>query len=107
MVAVRLVAGQAEELLIAGSIASGLVGELLPGIVFHLQHHGLHVGSKGSKIFVGSKRLVAERLNVGLQRGAGLVIKQVVQVLLEGGLVLYQIVVVGLHLAHLLKHSLV
>ena len=85
-VAIYVVVGQAEELLVAGSVARGLVGELLPGVVLHLQHHGLHVGRQGSEVCVGGQSLIGERLDVGLQRAAGLVLEEGVQVgLVLGG----------------------
>ena len=94
VVAVDLeVIAYAEELLesLAGIGAGGVA---LPGVVLHLEHHGLHVGIQAREVGIRGQFLVAEGLYLILEDGAGLVLEEVREGFLVGGEVALQVAVV-------------
>ena len=70
IVAVHLVVGHAEEALVVGRVAGLFIGKLLPGVVLHLQHHGLKRGREGCIVGIGGQFLIAEGLHLVLQHRA-------------------------------------
>ena len=77
--AVDVVGSYAEETLVVSTVACGRIGELLPGVVLYLQHHGFHVISKRGEVLVGSEVSVAQSCNLFLECSASLVIEEIVE----------------------------